>query len=338
MLSNGVNHEASYASCRTSFLCGNKHPVAVIPARAWLSLFRPPNFLTVPGDVLAGFFLAGGATVGLWQPGLVLLVLAALLFYAAGLLLNDWADAEVDRVERPDRPIPSGAVARRAVLFAAMGLLAGGLLLCLWAGGLVFLLGVTLALAIGNYNLLTKNVALIAPVNMGFCRGLSFLLGAAWATNEEWPPLVWWGAVTLILYIGAVTHVARREMEGRYFMVERWMPAAVVAGAFLVYPALSGLIYAPSQIGVAVCFFLAFVGASRTALLLPDRRGLVPGEARDSAIPTPALIGRLIALLLPIQAAFVIGAGDGYVPLMTGALLLALWPVKKSLGRLFYSS
>jgi len=327
-----------------SFLAPPRWARAAFPSvnqvRAWLSLFRPPNFLTVPGDVLAGVFLAGGlawvaAPFGL---DLFLLVVSALLFYAAGLLLNDWADAAIDRLERPDRPIPSGAVARGRVLSVAVVLLLGGVGLCFWAGGAVVWVGVALALAIVNYNLLTKNLALVGPLNMGLCRGLSFLLGAAWAVGGEWPHLVWWGGGTLVLYIAAVTHLARREMGGRYFLVERWMPTGVVAGAFLAYPALSDLIHWSSQAGVALCFVLAFAGTGRTALLLPDRRGLIPGGEVAPSIPTPPLIGRLIALLLPLQAGLVVAAADGLVPLMTGALLLALWPVKKSLGRLFYAS
>lgn len=340
LLWNGGVFEASFTLRRTSFLSGNKHPVAVIPAhaRAWLALFRPPNFLTVPGDVLAGFFLAGGATVGLWQPGLVILVLSALLFYAAGLLLNDWADAAVDRMERPDRPIPSGLVSRGQVLAVASALLAGGLGLCLLLDREVFLVGLALALAIGSYNLFTKRFPLIGPINMGLCRGCSFLLGAVWIVGWDWPNLVWWGSGVLVLYITAVTHLARREVGGRYFALERWFPATVVAAAFFVYLPFSELIHWPSQVALAICFFLAFAGTVRTAWTLPDRRGLAPGKEMPPTVPTPALIGRLIALLLPMQAGFVVAAADGRAAMVVSAVLLALWPAKRSLGKIFYSS
>src|SRR5690625_7281539 len=66
-------------------------------------LLRPPNFLTVPGDLFAGFFLAAGS-VSILPLELLWVLLAGIFFYAAGLLLNDWADAAVDRIERPERP------------------------------------------------------------------------------------------------------------------------------------------------------------------------------------------------------------------------------------------
>lgn len=301
--------------------------------RAWLALLRPPNFLTVPGDVLAGCFLAVGAGAGLGKAGLWPMLAAAVVFYAAGLLLNDWADAGIDAVERPERPIPSGAVSRGAVGGAGFCLLLSGVGLCLLPGGATASVGAGLAAAIATYNLFAKNVAWLGPWNMGLCRGLSFLLGAALVPGAAENPLVVWGAVTVTLYIAAVTHLARREVGGRYFWVERWLPAGVFAASFFGYLPLSRLIDWPGQAAVGLCFFLATGGASRVAGLLPGRRATEAGR-----IPTPALIGRLIALLLPFQAACVAGSGDGRLPLALAAALLVLWPVKRWMGKIFYSS
>ena len=96
--------------------------------KAWLALLRPPNLPTLPGDPLAGWCLAGG---GDW-PGVIAAAVAVLLLYMAGLILNDVADIEIDRRERPDRPLPSGRVTRAAALRAS---LPGGLSpFILWVG------------------------------------------------------------------------------------------------------------------------------------------------------------------------------------------------------------
>lgn len=309
-----------------------------------MALFRPPNFLTVPGDVLAGYLLAGGAGFVAAGASAVLtlelfaVVAAGILFYAAGLLLNDWADAGVDRLERPERPVPSGLVSRMAVFVVAGALLLTGVGACYWLGRPAFLVGVVLAVAITNYNLLTKNIPLIGALNMGFCRGLNFLLGATVTSGLVWSELVWWGGGTLVAYIAAVTHLARREMSGRYFLIERWLPACVLVVAFFSYLPLSELIDWPNQVAVVSFFFLASLGAARTAQYLPDRKGKTPGEGLGPPIPTPALIGRLIALLLPLQAALIAGSGDGLAPLVLGLAILALWPMKRWMGRLFYAS
>ena len=57
-------------------------------ALAWGRLLRLPNLLTVPGDILAGFLLAGSADAWDWAQ-LLLAIPAGLLLYAAGLVLYE---------------------------------------------------------------------------------------------------------------------------------------------------------------------------------------------------------------------------------------------------------
>lgn len=60
---------------------------------------------------------------------------SSVALYWAGMAFNDYADATVDAVERPERPIPSGRVARRTALATACGLTAAALGLSALAGG-----------------------------------------------------------------------------------------------------------------------------------------------------------------------------------------------------------
>ncbi|MGO9812251.1 MAG: UbiA family prenyltransferase, partial [Isosphaeraceae bacterium] len=97
-----------------------------------LQLIRLPNVLTAAADSLAGWLLGGGSLgeVGRWAP----LAIASMVLYAAGMALNDVFDAEIDRQERPGRPIPSGRVARSfAGGVGAIGLVVGPLVA--WLSG-----------------------------------------------------------------------------------------------------------------------------------------------------------------------------------------------------------
>src|SRR2546428_12895654 len=78
-------------------------------AAGLLALVRPPNVFTAVADSAAGLLLArrGGPVAG--DPGLWCLAASACL-YLGGIALNDYFDREVDAIERPERPIPSGAV------------------------------------------------------------------------------------------------------------------------------------------------------------------------------------------------------------------------------------
>jgi len=96
-------------------------------ARTWLLLARVSNLPTVWTNVLAGIVVAG-APLAWFLPAAA----AASLFYTGGMCLNDAFDADIDTVERPDRPIPAGDVSRA-------GVFAGGAALMLMGEGLLAL-------------------------------------------------------------------------------------------------------------------------------------------------------------------------------------------------------
>ena len=99
--------------------------------------------------------------------------------YWAGMAANDWADRELDAVERPERPIPSAGSRRGTALGVAAGLTAAGL-------GLAGLAGGRRALAVGGAAGRRglgvrpdgqEHRRRARPV-MAACRGLDVLLGA----------------------------------------------------------------------------------------------------------------------------------------------------------------
>ena len=82
-----------------------------LPAAADLAeLVRLPAVLSVPGDVLVGAAASGQVRE---IPRTAGLVASSSCLYLAGMALNDYADRDVDAVERPGRPIPSGPRHRR---------------------------------------------------------------------------------------------------------------------------------------------------------------------------------------------------------------------------------
>jgi 4-hydroxybenzoate polyprenyltransferase len=176
--------------------------------KSWLQLFRAPNLFTVPGDPLAGFLLASAGAVK-FRPALFPVILASLALYNFGLLLNDLMDLRVDRVERPSRPLPSGAVNRATVWMVAILLAALGLGLCAFAGLMTLYFGAALALAIIAYNCGLKKIPVAGAVVMGICRGLNLLLGATLVPAFSIFPLA--AALVITSYITAVTSLARIE-------------------------------------------------------------------------------------------------------------------------------
>ena len=93
-----------------------------------LSLTRPANLVTAVADVLAGMAIAGYFL--LYEPNVGAigwLCLATVGLYGGGVVFNDVFDADLDAIERPERPIPSGAVSKQTAMVLGISLLAVGI-------------------------------------------------------------------------------------------------------------------------------------------------------------------------------------------------------------------
>lgn len=172
--------------------------------RDYAQLLRLPNLFTAVADPLAGWFLVGGG-----QPAWHLLALtgASASLYSAGLVLNDCFDYRLDCRERPERPLPRGAITRRRAGTLGVLLLLAGLGGAALAGPVALGIAGFLALMILFYNGWAKQFVWLGPVVMGTCRFANFLLGMRCA-----PPRLWVAPLLLAGYVAVLTFIARREV------------------------------------------------------------------------------------------------------------------------------
>jgi len=101
-----------------------------------VAVVRPGNVLIAGVAVVVGAVVAVGPGV-LWtfseySLALALAAAVAALFTAAGNVLNDYFDAETDRVNHPDRPIPRGLLTRKSALRISGTLFGSAVLLSLF--------------------------------------------------------------------------------------------------------------------------------------------------------------------------------------------------------------
>lgn len=217
--------------------------------QAWLELLRPPNLATmasnavlgvwlgtlaqgrlpaVPGstwtlDAASAFAFNGGDLATLTRVGVGLCS-----FYLVGLILNDVFDLDIDRRERPQRPLPSGRIPVVHAVFAAAALWVAGL----WSIGAVGgpdgivdlpVLAACLLLTamIVAYNLLhaRSKSAVALPA---LCRGLAIVIAAVATLPDSadvwrsWRAIEWAivlvPAATTALFVLSVSVLARREI------------------------------------------------------------------------------------------------------------------------------
>ena len=328
---------------------GNERPpgkkVACPLFRAWGQLLRLPNLLTVPGDPIVGFLLAGGTIAGGGWQCLSLAAAVSLMLYAAGLIQNDLAHLPEDARKRPERPLPSGGVRVRSAWVALVVLV----MAAMWVAGQIGYaaashLAFGLVVLITLYNYVTSRIRLVGPINMGLCRAVSVLLGGSAAAG--WNGLtgpVPFAAMTIGLYIVTVTIIAMHETQTTAVGVRRWLPSValmvgypVVVFAVIASEALSGEVYGCVE---SVHTFLWPV-AVIYALITWSWLWSVHCGHQLRGVCEPARIGGTIGLwvraLLLVQAALAASAGAEGV--IFAAVLLATWPVAGLLARRFASS
>jgi 4-hydroxybenzoate polyprenyltransferase len=251
----------------------------------------------VVSNTVAGAVLASTAA----ETGTVVMVAVAMaLFYTAGMILNDFLDYEVDVRERPERPLPSGAVSRQAALTAVIVLFAGGAALLLLEGTEPFLAGLGLVALIVLYDAWHKGNAL-SPVLMGACRALVYFV-AALAVAAEVPLEVATAAGVLLIYIVGLTQVAKAEAGG---LLAAWPLAAVLAAIGYWVGWVNSVWYV-----LLLVAFAAWVVRALWLVRVPRRIGagvvsLIAGVSLFDALAVASVEGSLAAVCVCLAAFFV---------------------------------
>ena len=180
--------------------------------REYLLLVRLPNIFTTPSNILAGYFAA--VTVAeIDTVRLIALMVSSGLLYVGGIVLNDYFDVEIDKRERPSRPLPSGNISKRhamAIVIVAL-LIANTIALVL--GPISLAVSLALTFAIIAYDYWLKH-GLLGPFAMGGARFLNVIFGASPALlyiNNHSFAIVGAAAASLFLYIVAITILSKKE-------------------------------------------------------------------------------------------------------------------------------
>ena len=172
----------------------------------YLALARISNSPTVISNTLAGAALAGtlepNGTMGF-------VAIAMVLFYTAGMYLNDLLDYAIDCRERPERPLPAGIVLRSAAVAVVIALFGSGSML-LWSVGLYpFLSGLVLIALIICYDRWHKSNPL-SPLLMALCRGMVYVTAFLAFSSQSLFNLLIPGCL-LVLYVIGLTYIAKTE-------------------------------------------------------------------------------------------------------------------------------
>ncbi len=249
---------------------------------AMIELFRPE--LSAAGAGLS-VMIGEGRALQAWPPLHTLALGFAVGFCLSGsaLIINDYFDIEVDRVNAPWRPLPSGRLSRREVM--ALGLATGlAGLAAAWAlGPAVLGVGLIVWLMGLLYNWKLKAFGLWGNGIVAASVALTFILGGL-AVGRPWNGIVWLLALMAFFFDLAEEMAAdaadlegdRRRASRSVATVSGRQAALRLAGTLLgvvaglsVLPAFWGGLGPPYLVGilasdVLMAFFTVKLLRSRT--------------------------------------------------------------------------
>ena len=286
---------------------------------AYLQLMRPANIITAWADILLGYAAAGAVTMDT-NPIMVLgwLILATTGLYGGGVVFNDVCDAQLDAVERPERPLPSGRASVSGAISLGTGLLVMGIAAAAMVSSLSAILATIVAITALLYDKYGKHQTVLGPINMGACRGGNLLLGVS-AVPEAVGDR-WYLALIPIIYIAAITAISQGEVYGG----QKITGIVAIALIGLVIGNIIGLGLLPEySLLITLPFLTLFI-----ALVLPPfvKAAINP---RPELIQTAVKAGVLSLIVLDATIA------AGFANWIYGLVLLALLPVSRFLARLF---
>jgi 4-hydroxybenzoate polyprenyltransferase len=294
---------------------------------AYLQLTRPANVVTAVADIWAGFAIAGAwdAMATNWIYGeqdywwnLLWLSLSTIGLYGGGVAFNDIADAELDAVERPERPIPSGRVSKKGAIGMASLLLLAGIACAFQVNLEAGVLAIAVACCALLYDYWGKHQSFFGPINMGLCRSGNLLLGISVV-----PALLnttWYLGLLPLVYVAAITIISRGEVHGKN-------RNALFLGAGMyttIFVAIFILAFEKSPGYLQILPFLAFLGYRLFPPLLKAIRTQEPQYIGKSV---KAAVLSLIVVNAALATAF-----SGW-PI--GLLILVLLPISLGLAKKF---
>ena len=145
---------------------------------AYFELARPLNgIIAFISAGLGGIFASQGNIENLVDIRLLLVSVSALVMLSAGNAINDYCDYNIDRINRPQRPLPSGRIRRTdALIFAIVLTIIGislGTLINRNATGIAILVSVALA----SYAFYLKRTPFVGNLVVSGLTGLTFIAG-----------------------------------------------------------------------------------------------------------------------------------------------------------------
>gem|GEM_PF-227694 len=298
----------------------------------YFQLFRIPNIFTVPPDIMAGYFITATIKSNVINYNdLLILGFSSVFLYIGGLITNDLFDFDIDKKERPNRPLPSGKINKNTTIFLSFLFLGSGFLLALSMSLTSALVSVILVMMILSYNYKLKN-GVSRPFLMGSIRALNVFYGSTsnndflqnsyfnGSSSMDYTILVnlLIATVAVFVHIFTLTLISTRETVVEIKKFKKLINLKNVYVTYLsifIFILSLGVIFLSNKI-LFLSFFIVFLSAVTFIFFKKIKKENL--ESQDIQF----IVKDMIILLILLDASFVTGSSGFYLGIITVSFLI----------------
>ncbi len=149
----------------------------------YLRLMRPSNCFMMGCAVIVGALLASSEDFSSYWPNLIYGFITGFTLTAASMTINDYYDREIDAVNEPSRPIPSGLIMPREALAFAFILTAIGFTTAYLTNVLCLIVATIAWIVFVIYTTVGKRTGLPGNLLVSTCVSIPFVYGSISLVN-----------------------------------------------------------------------------------------------------------------------------------------------------------
>ena len=236
----------------------------------FLRILRPVNSVMMGLSILVGVVIAGGLRSSIPLEYLALAFVTGFTLTGSAMVINDYYDREIDAVNEPNRPIPSGEVKPSEAIAYSLLLSAAGLAAAYLTSIQSLAIAIFSWLAMMVYSAWGKRTGFPGNLIVSTCISLPFIYGGAIAGNISTSLL--FSALAFLSNTGREVTKGIVDTEGDgargvktiavAYGVEK---AAYIASAFYIVAAAASIL--PLLLNLVTLWYIPFVAVTDAGLI-----------------------------------------------------------------------
>ncbi|MEM0076044.1 MAG: geranylgeranylglycerol-phosphate geranylgeranyltransferase, partial [Thermoproteota archaeon] len=181
--------------------------------KSYIKIIRPTNCVMMGIGIVSGYIIASGSIT--FSIELIAGIIVAATFTAFANVTNDITDYEIDKINQPHRPLPSGEISRKQAIYYSIFLLILGLFASMFTKNIWFvLIPPFVAIITVLYNVYLKKYGFIGNTVVSFLVALSLVGGSIIAVKYITSYTIIFSLMAFFANLGREVHKGIVDVEG----------------------------------------------------------------------------------------------------------------------------